>query len=87
LFTSLLKHYPTNILQTANEAKCEKMVFPTSSFGRVSAAESRVSRSYVGFGFLGLALFWAALGFSAFETGLFQLSTMNRELAFNAPCT
>ena len=42
--------------------------FSTSSFGPVSVAESRVSRSCVGFGFSGLAPFLAVPGFSAFET-------------------
>jgi hypothetical protein len=45
----------------------------TSSFAQISVAESRVSRSCVCFGFLGLALFFVAPGFSAFESGLFQL--------------
>jgi hypothetical protein len=45
----------------------------TSSFAQVFFAESRVSRSCVCFGFLGLALFLFALGFLAFEIGLFQL--------------
>jgi hypothetical protein len=45
----------------------------TSSFAQISVAESRVSRSCVCFGFLGLALFWFAPEFSAFESGLFQL--------------
>jgi hypothetical protein len=56
--------------------RIEKTVFAsalTSSFAQVSFAESRVSRSCVCFGFLGLALFWFAPGFSAFESGLFQL--------------
>jgi hypothetical protein len=56
--------------------RLEKTVFAcalTSSFAQVSVAESRVSRSCVCFGFLGLAMFLVSPGFSAFENGLFQL--------------
>jgi hypothetical protein len=58
----------------------------TSSFALVSVAELRVFHSCVCFGFLGWAPFWALPGFWAFESGLFQLLKVNRELAFIAPC-
>jgi hypothetical protein len=53
----------------------------TSSFAQVFSAESRVSRSCVCFGFLGLALFFHAPQFWESESELFQLLRVNRELA------
>jgi hypothetical protein len=57
----------------------------TSSFGLISAAELRVFRSCVCFGFLGLEQSSLAPESLAFGSGLFQLSRVNRELAYSTP--
>jgi hypothetical protein len=53
----------------------------TSSFAQLSAAESHASHSCVWFGFLGLGQSSLEPGFWGFESGLFQLWRVNRELA------
>jgi hypothetical protein len=62
----------------------EKSLF-RPSFDRLCAVESHASRMCVESWFLGSVLFSLERRFLAFESGLFQLLKVNRELAYFIP--